>query len=334
MTADTSAPQPTTIQKLATSVYAPFAMLAGMQLDLFTPLKDGAMTAKELAAALNVKSEKLSPLLYALVAAGLLTVENERFANTPEADYFLVKGKPTYQGGRHENFSDIWETLLHTADTIRTGIPQSKKDFATTSPDDQMSFFRGLHQTTVADGRELASRYDFSTYRTLVDVGGGSGGASLALTEAYPHMQATVIDLPTVTPITKRFIEEANATDRVQAISSDVVNQPLPSTYDVAVLRALIQVLSPDDAFKALKNIGAAINPGGRILIMGRILDDSRLSPLGAVGFNLVFLNIFDEGRSYTEGEHREWLTASGFEDIECVPIAGGNSIVTARKPA
>jgi hypothetical protein len=33
--------QPTTIQKLAAAVYPSFAMLAGMQRDVFTPLKDG-----------------------------------------------------------------------------------------------------------------------------------------------------------------------------------------------------------------------------------------------------------------------------------------------------
>lgn len=333
MTTDTPPPQPTTIQKLASSVYAPFAMLAGMQLDLFTSLKDGPLSAEQLAAALNVKVAKLSPLLYALVVSELLTVQGERFANTPEADHFLVKGKPTYIGGRHENFSNVWQALLHTAETIRTGIPQAKHDFAATSPDEQISFFRGLHPTAIVTGRDLATRYDLSSFRTVVDVGGGSGGVAMALTEAYCHLQATVIDLPTVTPITHRFIDEAGAADRVQALSADVVNDPLPTTYDVAVLRAFIQVLSAHDALRALKHIGAAVNPGGRIMIVGRILDDSRLSPAGSVGFNLIFLNLFDEGRAYTESEYRTWLTASGFEAIERVLLAEGNSIITARKP-
>jgi hypothetical protein len=52
MTADTSPAQPTTIQKLVTAVFPSFAMLAGMQLDLFTPLKDAPMSAQELADAL------------------------------------------------------------------------------------------------------------------------------------------------------------------------------------------------------------------------------------------------------------------------------------------
>jgi hypothetical protein len=39
---------PKTVNKLTAAVDAAFAMLAGMQLDLFTPLKDGPMTAEEL----------------------------------------------------------------------------------------------------------------------------------------------------------------------------------------------------------------------------------------------------------------------------------------------
>jgi SAM-dependent methyltransferase len=212
-------------------------------------------------------------------------------------------------------------------------VPQCKKDFATLSPDAQLPFFRGLHPRTLAAGRDLASRYDFSASRTLADVGGGSGGMALALTDAYPHLRATVIDLPTVTPIAQRFLAEAGATDHIQVVAADVVNAPVPGIYDVAVLRALLQVLSPEDALRALTHIGAALHPGGRIYIVGSILDDGRLSPLGAVGFNLVALNEFDEGRAYTEGEYRAWLMAAGFAEMARVPIAEGASIMTARKP-
>jgi hypothetical protein len=42
---------PKTIEALADAVYPSFAMLAGMALDLFTPLKDGPLTADEIARA-------------------------------------------------------------------------------------------------------------------------------------------------------------------------------------------------------------------------------------------------------------------------------------------
>ena len=83
-------PEPKTIQKLV-DVYPSFAMLAGMQLDLFTPLKAGPMRPEQIANAIGVDVAKLKPLLYALVAAELLTVEGDRFANTDEANHFLVR---------------------------------------------------------------------------------------------------------------------------------------------------------------------------------------------------------------------------------------------------
>ena len=49
---------------------------------------------------------------------------------------------------------------------------------------------------------------------------------------------------------------------------------------------------------------------------------------------DLLALNIFDAGRAYTEREHREWLTMIGFKHIERMPLAEGNSIITARKLA
>jgi hypothetical protein len=68
--------------------------------------------------------------------------------------------------------------------------------------------------------------------------------------------------------------------------------------------------------------------------IVGHLLEDSRLSPAAAVGINLVFLSIYDEGQAYTETEYRNWLAEAGFSDI-CVQYgaaAGGASIVVARK--
>ncbi len=110
----------------AYAVYPSFAMLAGMQLELFTPLKDQAMDAESLAVALKVQEHKLSPLLYTLVSAGLFNVENGVFSNTEEADAFLVKGDPAYMGGLHEFFNSLWQSTLKTAESIRSNEPQSQ----------------------------------------------------------------------------------------------------------------------------------------------------------------------------------------------------------------
>ena len=153
---------PQTIDKLQTAAHSAFAMLAGMQLDLFTPLADGPMTSEQIAQAIAVNSEQLERLLYALVAAELLSVDGGRFSNTPESDQFLVRGKPNYLGARHEAFLRRWNAILMTAETIRSGSPQAKIDFTAMSDGEMEAYFRGLHPEAVASAQALVEIYDLS----------------------------------------------------------------------------------------------------------------------------------------------------------------------------
>ncbi len=156
----------------------------------------------------------------------------------------------------------------------------------------------------------------------------------MTVAQYCPNLQVTAIDLPEITPITQRIVNEENAAARVNVMAADVLGGPLPGSYDIAVLRALLQVLSAPDARRAIKNTAAALNPGGQMFIIGQILDDSRISPSESVGFNLNFINSFDAGEAYTEGEHRKWLSEAGFVEIEhpSYTLAGGNGLITAQK--
>ncbi len=319
----------------AYAVYPSFAMLAGMQLDVFTPLTDRPMNAESLAKVLKVKESKLSPLLYALVSAGLLTVENEIFSNTIEADTFLIKGHPAYMGGLSEFFNGLWNATLKTAESIQTNEPKAIHDWSTLSEEELIKYFHSQYPSSLRSGMQLAQKKDFSKTKRLIDVGGGSGGLSVGICNLHPKIEATVADLPQVVLISNQLISEAGLSDRINTIGVDLINSKLEGVYDVAVLRALIQVMKPKHAKKILKNVFQALEPGGHIYILGCILDNTRLSPTVAMAFSLVFLNVYEEGGAYTEKQHHDWLKEAGFTDIsiELIGMPDGGGIVSARKP-
>jgi len=171
-------PEPVILDSLQDTVFRAMSVLAGMQLDLFTPLKDGPLSADQIAASIGVQTAKLSPLLYALVVVGLLTVEDGLFANTAEADYYLVRGRPDYRGNGHNFYSDIWSAALQIGESIRTGKPQAEHDYATMSEDELEEFMDGMY--SLDGGTWFARNYDFSPCRRVVGVGGGSGGGRSA----------------------------------------------------------------------------------------------------------------------------------------------------------
>jgi 2-hydroxy-4-(methylsulfanyl)butanoate S-methyltransferase len=174
-----SVPRPDTINKLRSAADAAFAMLAGMQLDVFTPLKAGSMTAEQIAAAIGVAPSRLRLLLYVLVSAGLLTEQDGCFSNTAEANHFLVKGGPSYLGNRHAAIAMTWTAYLKTAESIRSGVPQAKLDFSNSPQEELETFLRNINAGTVPAARTLVEKYDFSSVRTLVDVGSGGGGVAI-----------------------------------------------------------------------------------------------------------------------------------------------------------
>lgn len=326
-------PEAKTVTRLIRNAYPSFALLGGMQLGVFTSLANGPLDSRQIAEKIKVSSERLSPLLYALVATGLLRVEDSRFVNCSEAQRFLVETSPDYVGNVHHLLSDLWSASLKTAESIRLDQPQAEHSFADMPIGQLNAFLRGLHDDALATGRYLAARFDFSYCRRLLDVGGGSGGVAIAAAEACPRLTATVLDLPEVVPVTRRFIRQANATDRVRTLALDVTREPVQEEFDAAVAKAFVQTLAPDQAGRALSHIGAALRPGGSIYILGSgILDDSRCSPPEAAIFNIVFLNIYRGGRAYTESEYRTWLIQAGFEDVHRTRQPNGSSILTATK--
>jgi SAM-dependent methyltransferase len=326
--------KPDTIVRHAYGIYPPMAMLAGMQLDVFTPLKNGPMTAAELAAALALSVDKLRPLLYALVHADLLRLDGDRFGNTPESDTYLVRGRPDYIGSSHELYSDLWGAALAAGRSIRAGAPQVKHDFTSMSDEELAVFFRGLHAGALAVGRQLALDYGFERFRNLLDVGGGSGGVAIAACRSCPDLRATVVELPRVAPIAQSAVDAAKLSERVQVLAADAAQRLPEQQFDAAVLRNLLQVLGPEQARSTLRNVGRALQPGGAIFIVGHVVDDSRLAPAAAVGLNLVFLSIYDYGQAHTEEEHRTWLAGAGFSDIKVLygAASGAASIITAHK--
>jgi ubiquinone/menaquinone biosynthesis C-methylase UbiE len=306
------------VEQLVDGVYEAMALLAGMELGVFAELRGGGKDAAQMAAALGVEVRAVQTLLEALVGAGLLHVAGDHFANGEEASRLLLPESPDYIGPRHRLWKTTWPTLLHTADSVRAGTARAEIDFSSASETELEDLIRGLHPGSMRMGRELASTIDWSGCERLLDVGGGSGGASIALCRALPSLRATVVELPSVALLARQIAAEEDMCERVQVTSCNMVEQAPDGVYDAALCKAYFQVLAPDDVPKAMHHIYQVLKPGAWILIVGDMLDDIA-EPADLASFSLLFLNAYKSGRLFYQREYSAWLAAAGFVDIERV---------------
>jgi DNA-binding transcriptional ArsR family regulator len=330
--AQAAPPAPKLIDQLQSGLQAALAMLAGLKLDVFSQLAGGPRETAEIASALGVEPSRLSRLMFALVAAGLLERHDAGFANSPEAATYFVKGSPRYIGGMHELLEQLWRADLETAESIRSGHPAALHDFNAMSDDEMSAMLRGMHPLAIASGLDFAQRFDFSRLRSVVDIGGGSGGMIATLCELNPGMTGVLYDLPGPARLAEPLLRATPGGDRVAIEAGDILRASPGGSYDAAILRMLVQVLAPEDAARAIANAAAALRPGGAIYIAGNILDDDRLSPAAPVYRNVTFMNLYRSGASYTESEHARWLEAAGCGDMRRITLPNGSGVISATK--
>jgi hypothetical protein len=320
-------PEPQIVRKLTYDIYSSLGYLAAIELDIFTPLKDGPLDAAAIAHRIQVDPRRIRNLLYVLVEAGLLRYDGEKFSNSAEAQHYLVRGAPRYLGGAFEQLRLVWGIALdHTVASIRTGKPQSR--WMDLSSKDKTMWLRGLRgQNTVTAG-EFTDRWNWSDCRTFADLAGGAGELSIALTRQLPSLRATIFEHPDTVPVTQRLVSELGASDRVSVVAADVINGNLEGVFDAAAMRYFLQMLPAEQASRAVRNAASILRPGGALYICDLILDDSHTSPREVVRVGILFLNIFDSEESFAGSDYRRWMADAGLGDIECIPMPMGQAIV------
>lgn len=197
-------------------------------------------------------------------------------------------------------------------------------------------FWEAMHSASTFTARALAGAVDFRHFKRLLDVGGGSGAYDIELCRYYPHLHATVYDLPFVTEIAAEKIAQAQLSGRIDTAAGDFFADPtFPADHDAVLLSMILHDWDEAKDREILRKCYAALPSGGVVIISELLADDNKTGPVPAALMSLNMLIETEGGRNYTAGEYSAWLDEVGFGDIQTVRFeaAGANGVVLARKP-
>jgi ubiquinone/menaquinone biosynthesis C-methylase UbiE len=232
-------------------------------------------------------------------------------------------------------FQRSWGNLLHS---VITGEPAFDHEFGVPAfayledhPAAADVYHHGMAQNRGEATAATATAYDFATFDTIVDVGGGNGSLLLEILKTFPGPRGVVFDLEHARPDAGAAIEAAGLSGRVHFEAGDFFSA-VPAGGDCYLLRQVIHDWDDARAETILRRCRQVIPPHGRLLLVELLLPAEGDPGVEAVMLDITML-VRVGGRERTEAEYRALLdrarfrldrvipTPVRFSILDCVPL-------------
>jgi SAM-dependent methyltransferase len=144
---------------------------------------------------------------------------------------------------------------------------------AVDTPANRTHAARWMRLTTALTRYEAALTFasvPFAAHRRLLDVGGNSGEFCLRACAAFPHLVATVADLPVVCAVGAAHVASFSPEPSVRFLTFDLRRDALPAGHDLVVCKSLLHDWPEEAVGPLLDRIFAGLEPGGRLVIFER----------------------------------------------------------------
>lgn len=330
---------PDRILQLGLGFWGSKTLLSAVELGVFSELSNGPLTADEIGERLGLHPRGRRDFLDALVALGMLEREGERYANTPETDLFLDRGKAAYLGGMLEmanaRLYPFWGSLT---EALQTGEPQNEAraggNFFTALYEDPERLRQFLHAMTglsMGASVEIARRFPFSEYGTVLDVGCAEGGLLVQVALAHPHLRGVGLDLPAAREAFEDYVRSFGLEDRIEFCGRDFFREEL-APADVVVFGHILHDWGVEEKKELLRKAFAAIPDGGAVIVFESIIDDERRENVFGLLMSLNMLIETPEGFDYTGADCQGWMRDVGFRETRVEHLVGPDSMVIGIK--
>jgi ubiquinone/menaquinone biosynthesis C-methylase UbiE len=314
---------------------------SALELSIFTHIAGGKRSPKELALAAQASRRGLDMLLDALVGFGLLAREGQGEASAfrlpPDAEAFLVEGRPGYLGDfirfHADMLRDGWSQLT---ESVRSGQPPVAHDDPAQGVElwDKLvgALFAVNRAAAGALGKELAGAHPKGPIRVL-DVAAGSGVWGIGAAESDPRVEVTAMDLEDTLRHTRRFVREHELEDRFHFLSGDLREVDFgEARYDAAILGHICHSEGAAQTQALFAKMARALKPGGTLAIAEFVPDSGRNGPPLPLVFALNMLVHTREGSTFTAAEYEKWLGKAGFHGFRLFTAPAPSPLMLATR--
>lgn len=320
-------PSPELLFATLTAYQRAFALKAGIELDLFTAIAEGATDPASLGKRVNAAERGVRILADYLTIEGFLRKENGKYSLTPDSAVFLDKRSPAYMGGMshfltsEQNIGNMWVLT----DSVRKGGTASNIGDNSKPEDGRwVNFARSMGAMAAPTAgvlAQLVSANPASQIRIL-DIAAGHGMYGITVAKNNPRVHVTALDWPAVLEVAKENAQRAGVADRFTALAGSAFDTSLGEGYDYIFITNFLHHFDVPTNEMLLRRFHSALKPGGKAITVEFVPNEDRVTPPMAAAFSLVMLAHTDAGDAYTFPEYEKMHSAAGFRNctLQIIP--------------
>lgn len=322
---------PEDIREIANSFRESRILLSAFELKIFTVIDKHLMTSDEVSKNINSDTRATDRLMNALCGMGFLKKVKGKFYNSELSSKYLIEGKPEFMSNLYHT-NHLWETWSYLTDSVIKGSSFPVDQNKVKKDEWVEAFIAAMHYRGVKQAKILAMMFDLSNIKNILDVGGGSAAFSMELVKRNPTINAVVLDLPHVIPLTKKYVEQEGLLDKFNFIEGDYLTKDFKNGYDLILLSAIVHINSYEQNKMLIKKCVDALNKNGMVIINDFVMNDNRIQPYHGALFSINMLVGTVSGDTYTEGEMKEWFESAGISKIERRNTSFGSDLMIGIK--
>jgi hypothetical protein len=141
------------------------------------------------------------------------------------------------------------------------------------------------------------------------------------------NARGILFDLPSVVDGAEAELKRAGVIDRCEVVGGSFF-ESVPEGGDAYVLKSILHDWSDDDVERILRNVRAAIAPGGKLVLLETVLPERTSSDIGVM-FDLEMM-VALHGRERTRAEWTAVLGRAGFQLDRVADTAGPLAVIEA----
>jgi predicted O-methyltransferase YrrM len=336
----TPSTDPVEIYRLRDGLYAVDLLGAALvHFDFFTWLAEHPSDKAAICRELQIVERPTDVMLTLFTAMGFVEPRAGIFHATELAREHLVKSSPWFLGPYYSSLKDRpvlkdYISVLRTGKTANWGGFKDEKDWAKAMEDETFAnnFTAAMDCRGAYLGAAVARNLDGAGFKRLLDVAGGSGIYACAIAAKLPHLLATVFEKPPVDAVARRAIEKRGFTDRVSVSAGDMFKEELPRGFDAHLISNVLHDWDEPVVKQLLAKSFRALDSGGLLIVHDAYINETKSGPLPVAKYSALLMHS-TEGKCYSLGEMRGYLTEAGFTGMAFKETAADRGTLTVRKP-